>query len=68
MTATFGRRESAMSPKVQKENGRTWIQGVPTLAWSKDSDTTFAGALAAALTWVALGKEIFNPASSGLIS
>ncbi len=35
--------------KVKRENGKVWIDGVPTLGWGKGRECTFAGALEAAL-------------------
>lgn len=35
--------------KVHYEKGKAWITNVPTLAWGRSGETTFCGALAAAL-------------------
>jgi ankyrin repeat protein len=34
---------------VKREGGRVWIDGVPRLEWGKSGETTFCGALSAAL-------------------
>ena len=34
---------------VERDGGRVWIEGVPTLGWGRDKECTFAGALEAAL-------------------
>lgn len=34
---------------VKHENGKVWIDNVPALAWGKSGETTFCGALAAAM-------------------
>jgi hypothetical protein len=39
----------AASQGVQREDGRTWIEGVPELRWGGSGECTFAGALSAAL-------------------
>lgn len=37
-------------PRVRRENGRVWIDGVPELRWGRSGECTFAGALSAALS------------------
>src|SRR5690606_18162327 len=37
------------SSNVKRQNGTVWIDGVPRLEWGKSGETTFAGALSAAL-------------------
>jgi len=39
-----------LASNVKHQNGRTWIDGIPSLSWDKDGQTTFCGALAAGLT------------------
>jgi hypothetical protein len=41
----------AKNPKgtVRRKGGRVWIEGVPTLGWGRGKETTFCGALEAAL-------------------
>ncbi len=39
----------AAPANVRREDGKVWIEGVPTIAWGESSDTTFVGAMAAAL-------------------
>lgn len=38
-----------MGATVKRDNGKVWIEGVPSLGWGKDCECTFAGALSAAL-------------------
>lgn len=33
---------------MKREGDKVWIEGVPTLQWGKNRETTFAGALEAA--------------------
>lgn len=36
--------------QIKREGKKVWIEGVPTLSWGKSGDTTYAGAMAAALS------------------
>lgn len=40
---------SSGSTLVKREGGRVWIEGIPPLQWGQSGETTFCGALAAAL-------------------
>jgi hypothetical protein len=42
-------KQSEFSAQVQRENGKVWIKGVPSLGWGTFRETTFVGALEAAL-------------------
>ena len=44
------RRNANVATKVKREDDKVYIEGAPPLAWGKESETTFAGALAAALS------------------
>ena len=52
-TATSQRSNTMSAPSgstsVTREGGRVWIDGIPPLQWGKSGETTFCGALAAAL-------------------
>ncbi len=41
---------NAQNIKVNRENGKVWLEGVPLLDWGLGKECTFAGALEAALT------------------
>jgi hypothetical protein len=47
--AAAGKDIGLNNPKVRRENGRVWIDGVGSLSWAQDRQTTFCGALAKAL-------------------
>lgn len=48
-TAMQDGKEKTMNPKVKRENGKVWIDGVAPLRWGNSRECTYAGALEAAL-------------------
>jgi hypothetical protein len=44
-----GREPRIKKPVVRREDGRVWIDGVRSLKWGEDRETTFCGALSNAL-------------------
>jgi hypothetical protein len=42
-------KPASQKSRVRRENGRVWIEGVKNLAWGRDRENTFCGALEQAL-------------------